>query len=145
MSEFGNEFGEDRAELLYLTRSGPLEVELQSTTGPSGFPFTSNCEFGKGVPYYAVFADVSVFSDEALTEKLCDLSAGTVLPIETGKIAGFSSVGFEFSGPNTYELYLNAFSAQCGGGATGYISVPEIEVFGTTTWLVPVVRIIGPN
>jgi hypothetical protein len=144
MREFGNDFGQDRAELLYLTRSGPLDVELQSTTGAQGFPFTSNCEFGKGVPYYAVFADVSVYSDEAMTTKVCDLSRGSVLPVETGS-TGFSSTSFEFSGPNTFELYLNAFSAQCGGRATGYISVPEIEVFGTTTWLVPVVRIIGPS
>ena len=116
------------------------ELEVTSSTGAQGFPFTSNCEFGKGVPYYAVFADVSVYSDEAMTTKVCELAAGSVLPVQTGKITGFSS-----SGLNTFELYLNAFSAQCGGGETGYISVPEIEVFGTTTWLVPVVRIIGPS
>jgi hypothetical protein len=146
MSEFGEDFGQDRAELLYLTKAGPLDVEPEGVTAAEDFPFTSNCEFGKAVPYYAVFADVSVYSDEALTTKVCELSAGSVLPLETGKTTGFSSVSFEFSGPNTYELYLNAFSAQCGGSATGYISVPEIEVFGTTTtWLVPVVRIIGPS
>jgi hypothetical protein len=145
MSEFGEDFGQDRAELLYLTKAGPLELELDSATGPQGFPFTSNCEFGKGVPYYAVFSDVSVYSDQAMTTKVCDLSAGTALPIESGKPTGYSSVSFEFGGPNTFELYLNAFSAQCGGGERGYISVPQIEVFGTITWLVPVTRIIGPN
>jgi hypothetical protein len=145
MSEFGDDLGQDRAELLYLTNAGPLDVEVESATGAQDFPFTSNCEFGKGVPYYAVFADVSVYSDEAMTTKVCDLSRGTVSPVETGKTTGFSSTSFEFSGPTTYELYLNAFSAQCGGRATGYISVPEIEVFGTTTWLVPVISIIGPS
>jgi hypothetical protein len=145
MSEFDDDFGQERAKLLYLTQVGPLELEPESSTDTQGFPFTSNCELSKSVPYYAVFADVSVYSDEAMTAKVCDLSAGSALPVETGKATGYSSVGFELSGPNKFELQLNAFSAGCGGGATGYISVPEIEVFGTTTWLVPVVRIIGPS
>ena len=145
MSEFGGDFGQDRAELLYLTQSGPFDVELESSTGAQGFPFTSNCEFGKGVPYYAVFADVSVYSDEAMTNKVCDLSAGTALPVTTGKVTGFSSASFELFGPNKYQLHLNAFSAQCGGGERGYISVPPVEAFGATTWLVPVTTIIGPS
>jgi hypothetical protein len=49
-----------------------------------------------------------------------------------------------FSGPATYEVQLNAFGAQCGA-PSGFVSVTETQVFGPTTWLVPVIVIIGPQ
>jgi hypothetical protein len=50
-----------------------------------------------------------------------------------------------FSGPATYELFLNSFSTQCNSATSGYISVPETQLFGTTTWLVPVISVMGPQ
>jgi len=133
-----------RGELLYLTGVGPELFEV----GPDdagALPFTSNCEPNAGVPYYAVFDDVAVYADEALTTKLCDLAAGTALP-STGGLRGYSIVGnISLSGPQIYQVYLDAFSAQCGGSDVGYISVPKTHSFGSDTWLVPIVSIIGPE
>jgi hypothetical protein len=134
--------GQPRVTLLYLTGSGPYPVDIESTGG--AFPFTPSCDLAKATSYLGVFYDTSVFADEALTTKLCDLKAGTVLP-RTSAISGYSIAGgLSFSGPATYELFLNAFSAQCGGAANGYVSVPDTEVLGTTTWLLPVESIAGP-
>ena len=142
MSEFDEGFG--RAEFLYLTGSGPDSFTIEQSSAGS-WPFSSNCTAGATVPYYAAFTNVTVFAEEALSTKVCDIAAGTVLP-SAGGLRGFSSVGsFSLSGPTTYELYLDAFAAQCGGLDTGYISVPQTRSFGSSTWLVPVVGIIGPN
>jgi len=109
------------------------------------FPFTSTCAPDSNVSYYAAFTNVTVFSDEALTTKICDLVGGTALPA-VGSSRGYMLAGSgSLNGPATYQIYLNAFSAQCGGNDAGYISVPQTEIFGTHTWLVPVIDIIGPN
>ena len=136
-------FGELRATLAYLTPKGPFDFTLAVPAGMPA-PFTSNCEVDKGKSYQAAFTDVSVYADEALTTKLCDLKAGTVVP-SSGSISGHSTTNIAFGGPITYEVYLNGFSASCGGMEQGYVSVPETQLFGTTTWLVPIIQIIGPG
>jgi hypothetical protein len=142
MTEYDDGFG--RAEFAYLTGAGPDTFTIDQGADGS-WPFTSNCTAGEGVPYYAVFANVSVFAEEALTTKICDLTAGTALP-SAGGLRGYSNAGaFSLSGPTTYELYLDPFTEQCGGNDTGYISVPSTRSFGSTTWLVPVIGIIGPS
>lgn len=141
LSDFDDSFG-GRAELLFLTGAGPDSFDLEQSAGGT-WPFTSNCTIGKGVPYYAVFADVSVFADKELTTKSCDLAAGTVLP------AAGTSRGYAFSGAvqgaAIYQLILGPFSAQCGGLSSGYIRVPQTQSFGSHTYLVPVSGIIGPE
>jgi hypothetical protein len=144
MAAYGSAFGEDSASLLYLSAAGPVDFEITAASGTQDFPFSSSCEFGNTTPYYAVFADVSVYAAEDLATKICDLSAGTVLPRDTSVMAGYSSSTLNFSGNNTYEVYLNVFSAQCGGAETGYVSVPETTLFGATTWLCPIRSIVGP-
>jgi hypothetical protein len=135
-------FASPRVSLVYLAATGPYTVDLDATGG--AFPFTPSCELEKAVPYYAVFNDVSVYAEEALTTKLCDLKAGTVLPRTNGN-SGYGIAGdLSFSGPATYELFLNAFSPMCGNALSGYISVPAIHLFGTTTWLIQVDSVIGP-
>jgi hypothetical protein len=144
MAEYGSSFGEDRASLLYLSAGGPADFEITAASGTQGLPFTSDCELGNTTPYYAVFADVSVYAAEDLATKICDLSAGTVLPRDTSVMAGYSATTLGFSGDNTFEVYLNVFSAQCGGAEIGYVSVPETTLFGATTWLCPIQSIVGP-
>lgn len=135
-------FADDTAEIVYLAPGGAERVEV-SQDESSTFPFTSNCGPDDSMSYYAVFQDVSVYADEGLTTKLCDLTAGTALPSNGAE--GFSIAGdFSLSGPQTYELFLGAFSEQCQGAESGYISVPPTELFGSRTWLVPVFGIIGP-
>ena len=145
MADYGDFIGKDHAELLYLTPKGPASFEIEATAGSRAFPFTTSCAFDDTLPYYAAFLDVAVYTTEALTTKLCDLPSGSVLPRNTGAPSGYATSNFDFSGPATYELQLNAFSAQCGGAATGYISVPMTRVFDTNTWLVPVIAIVGPK
>ncbi len=146
MADYSEFFGEDTAELLFLTPAGPSSFTLTAPAGSQDFPFTTPCTFGGGVQYYAVFADVTVFETEALESVLCELSAGTVLPRDTSSQAGYAALSFNFTGPTTYSVELNAFSEQCGGQSTGFISVPETQVHANvTTWLVPIVTILGPE
>jgi hypothetical protein len=139
-------FGDVRVDLLYLTPGGPYGLEIQVATAEE-LPITSNCDLANAKQYYAVFQDLAVYAEKELTTKLCDLSAGTVLPqdntLVSQGVADFSSI--DFSGkPQTYEVSLNAFSAQCGGGQSGFISVPSTKVLGTTTWLPGIHWILGP-
>ena len=141
MADFSDSF-DPRADFLYLTPAGPDEFPLEPKPDGS-WPFTSNCTIGEGVPYYAVFNSVSVFADEGLTTKLCDLGAGEVLPA-AGSGRGFAYAGAVDSAA-LYELILGPFSAQCQDQDRGYIRVPQTQSFGSTTWLVPVAGIIGPE
>ncbi len=128
-------------ELVYLANGAPNTIAVE---GESPLPISTNCDAG-ATPYYAVFQDTAVFKDEALTEKACDLTAGTVLPADPTKPRGFSSTDLSFGATAKYSLFMNAFAATCGNIDTGYISVPQAEVLGTTTYVVPVVSIIGPS
>jgi len=140
LTDYSDTFG-PTAGMLYLTGKGPDEFELEANT-VADLPITTTCPLNTAVPYYAVFDDVSVYAEEALTTKLCDLTAGTALP-ETNSSSGYSLASdLAFSGPAIYEVYLNAFSAQCGAAPTGFISVPQTRSFGTMTWLVPITRIL---
>ena len=140
LSEFGDSFGPS-AQLIYLWPGGPEEFTIEGNT-TAEFPFTTSCPLNTAQPYYAVFEDVTVYADEALSTKLCDLEAGTALP-RTNALAGYSITTLEFFGPNVYEVYLNAFSAQCGAD-TGYVNVQPVESFDSTTWLVPIIGVLHP-
>ena len=140
LSEFGDSFGPS-AQLIYLWPGGPEEFTIEVNT-TAEFPFTASCPLNTAQPYYAVFEDVTVYADEALSTKLCDLEAGTALP-RTNALAGYSITTLEFFGPNVYEVYLNAFSAQCGAD-TGYVNVQPVESFDSTTWLVPIIGVLHP-
>lgn len=141
LADFSDSFG-GRAELLYLTSVGPDSFEVEPDAN-GGWPFTSNCTIGQGVPYYAVFTNVDVFAEKELTTKSCSLSAGSVLP------AGNSGRGYSLSGSagdaTIYEVILGPFSEQCQGLAKGYVKVPHTRSFNSTTWLVPIAGIIGPT
>ena len=131
--------GSGETELLYLTGAGPEEFEAP---GGADAPYTTDCLDGSTTRYIAAFDDVTVYEDEELTSAICELSAGDTAEATGG--SGYSSVGFELSGPATYSVMLSGFSEQCGGASEGYISVPETKIFGTTTWLVPLRTIEGP-
>lgn len=138
------DLSETDAEIAYLTPLGPSTMSVGAAPESGALPFTSNCMPSATVRYYAVFTDVDIYADEALTTLLCEFPAGTVLPSDGMGPAGFAASSFEFSGPATYELMLNSLAPQCGNAATGYVSVPETRVFDANTWLVPVQTIIGP-
>ncbi len=140
LSYFDDTF-DARAELLFLTSSGPDWFEVEPRADGT-WPFASRCGIGEGEPYAAVFADVSVFAEQELTTKVCDLSAGSALPVGNGG-SGHSLVGT--SGEATiYNVILGPFSAECGGRSDGYIRVPRTESLGSTTWLVPIAHVLAP-
>jgi hypothetical protein len=139
-----SEFNTAYSEIVYLTNAGPDPYVIDQNAN-GDWPFTSNCTAGDGVPYYAVFEDVSVYAEETLSTKICDLAAGTALPAAGGARGYLLTGGLSLEGPATYEIYLDVFSSQCAGNDTGYISVPETHVFGSDTWLVPIIGIIAPN
>lgn len=128
-------------ELVYLADAGPDKFTIEA-----GAPLTHSCQAGATTDYYAVFSDVTVYAEEELSTPICELEAGAVRPRNTGALAGYSiaGTGLSFSGPTTYEVYLNTFSADCGGADRGYVSVPATTSFGATTWLVPILAIVGP-
>jgi hypothetical protein len=141
LSDFDDSFG-GRAELLYLTNAGPDSFEVEANAG-GAWPFTSNCTIGQGLPYYAVFTSVSVFAEEELATKVCDLEAGSVLPASgIGRGYGFSG---SVPGAAIYEVILGPFSAECEGLGSGFVRVPQTRSFGSSTYLVPIVGIIGPE
>jgi hypothetical protein len=64
--------------------------------------------------------------------------------------AGGTGRGFVFtkalpSGEAVYEVILGPFSAQCGDAPSGFVRVPGSQPFHSTTWLVPIIGIIGPD
>lgn len=141
LANFDDSFG-GRAEFLYLTKDGPDSFEVKRDAS-GAWPFTSNCAIGEGVPYYAVFKDVSVYAEQELTTKLCDLQAGRVLPA-AGSARGYALAG-SIGETVVYEVLLGPFSTECGGQPRGYVRVPQTRSFGAITWLVPIAGIIGPQ
>jgi hypothetical protein len=141
MSDYSDSFS-PRASFLYLTNDGPDTFEVKARSDAT-WPFSSNCTINKGVPYYGVFKTVSVFAEQGLTTKLCDLSADTVLP------AGSSGRGYSLAsssnGAMIYQVILGPFAEQCGGQDKGYVRVSQTQSFGSTTWLVPIAGLIGPD
>ena len=138
ISDFDPAFDAGTTEFLYVTSKGPETFTVETPADDP--PFTSNCQPDAVDDYYAAFTDVSFFSDEALTTPLCDIAAGTALP-STGS-QGFILTSGDIFGPAIYEVFLGPFSADCGDAESGYVSVPETQIFGSTTWLVPLASIL---
>lgn len=131
------------AEIAFLSTAGPYDGVVPML---SGQPFTSNCTIDKGVQYYAAFTNVAVYSTKELATKICDIPSGTSMLRDMNTNAGSSIAGaLKLSGPTTYDVMLNAFSSLCGGATDGFVSVPETQVLGTTTWLVPIEVILKPS
>ncbi len=141
LAAFDDSFG-GRAEFLYLTQVGPDTFEVEPSADGS-WPFSSDCAFGEGVPYYAVFDDVRVYAEEDLVTEICHLRAGASLPAGTSG-RGFSYVGSSGSAA-IYNVILGPFAAECGDSNDGYVRVPQTQSFGSTTWLVPIATVIGPE
>jgi hypothetical protein len=132
------------ASAAYLTSTGPLDFDIEPNADLTSFPFTSNCSPNPPLSYFAVFADVSVYAEPELVTDICALEAGAALPRDTGVSAGYALSSF-VNGSAVYEIFLNAFSAQCGGAESGYVSVPTIHLFDSDRVLVPFDVIVAEN
>jgi hypothetical protein len=123
------------ATLAYLTPAGPISFDVDAGAELT-FPFTASCAPNPPHSYFAVFADVSVFAEPQLVTKICDLKNGATVTLDGAKQAGYANApgaGTSF----LYEIFLNAFSAQCGGAENGHIRVRSINALGTAQTLVP--------
>ena len=138
LTEFDTFGGQPRVRIAYLTPMGPDTYDVPVTGGTDTLPFTSSCTIDNTDQYYAAFTNVTLYAAEDLTTKICDIPAGTSLKRDMAVNAGSSATTLAFSGPQTYDIMLNVFSAMCGGATDGFASVPETQVLGTTTWLVPI-------
>jgi hypothetical protein len=132
------QFDTSRVEIAYLTALGPDTYQVPLSGSAATLPFTSNCTLNGAVDYYVAFTDVTVYDTETLDQVICTIPSGTALRRDTTQNAGYSSMSFGLGGPQVFEVMLNVFSAQCGGAALGYVSVPETKVLGTNTWLVTI-------
>jgi hypothetical protein len=131
--------GPNSAGLLYLTQDGPFSFEVDPGSDPA--PFTANCPKDTSKRSYAVFSDVSLYSDTTLATKLCDLTAGTALPLDGGY--GFS-LSSSSDGEAIYSIILGPYGAQCGAAEEGSVVVPSVQVLDQNTYLVPIRAILGP-
>ena len=91
------------------------------------------------------FTNVTLYGAQDLTTKICDIPAGTSLKRDMTAPAGYSAVGVVLSGPQTYDIMLNVFSPMCGNATDGYLGVPQTQVLGVTTWLVPIDTLLKPQ
>ncbi len=137
LTEFDTFAGQPRVQIAYLTPLGPDKYTVPVTGGADTFPFTSSCTIDNTVQYYVAYTDVTVYAAQDLAAKICSIPAGTSLQLDSTAGAGYAATGLT-SGPQTYNITLNAFSAQCGNATDGFVSVPETKVLGVTTWLVPI-------
>lgn len=135
--------GADETTLIYIANTGPEELTVLGDGG--SMPFTTSCTVGNTVDYLAVFSTVTVYAEEELSTPLCELTAGTAELRDTMAGSGYSTTGSGVNGGITYEVILNAFSDDCGDADRGYISVPQTQLWGSTTWLVPIANIAGPG
>lgn len=133
------------SELLFLTSEGPEAFEVMGDESGT-LPLTESCAPGTGVTHYAAFTDVTVYAEEGLDTVLCKIAGGTALPAGN-QSRGYALVGDSLSldGPATYEIFLDSFSAECGGSESGYVSVPQVILFGSHTWLVPFAQVLRPG
>lgn len=143
ITEFEESDGQLSASLAFLTSDGLYSFEIETDDSNPTLPFSTACEPDNNSEYYGVFKDVTFYATESLEQELCTLSAGSVLPRDS-TAAGFSVTGgISLGGPQTYQVFLNAFSGQCGA-SSGFTKVPEVSVLGRQTNLVPVRWLIGP-
>jgi hypothetical protein len=129
-------------ELVYLAAAGPEIFVVDAEA--DALPFTTNCTAGSTTDHVAVFSDAIVYESEDLSTPICELSAGSVRPRDTSLPSGYASTLTGVNSGRTYEVQLNSFGPDCGGAEVGYVSVPRTTSFGWTTWLVPIITIVGP-
>jgi hypothetical protein len=129
-------YNANSASLAYLTSNGPVNFSVKPNPEAT-FPFTSNCAPEPPHSYVAVFANLRVFADAQLTQKLCDLEAGATVPYDESKIFG-AALKTQGSTGYVYEIFLNAFGARCAGATEGYINVQPVSALGAQRILLPI-------
>lgn len=123
------------AQILYLTDVGPIEFDVDGD--PS--PFRSNCSPDALQQHVGVFADVTVYKDEALTDEACRLTAGTS---RASRGFGYTAVGD--SDEPVYEVSIGDLAELCGGRESGFLRAKSYVLGGTEHTVVPIAAFRGP-
>ncbi len=140
IEEFGW-FGDDEVSVYYLSKAGPVPFTVKAEEGTS-LPFTSNCTRDATEEFIGVFTNVTVYSDEALTTAVCELSAGT---IEPSRGLNYELVSPIFGkGPVVYRLIGGAVGDLCPGVTEGYIKAGSAMIGGTLHTVIPIGTFSGP-
>lgn len=134
--------GSDAARLIHIAATGPYEFDVEAADHEL-LPLTSTCQAGSTTNHLAVFSDIIVFADRERTTPICTLAAGTTRPYDATSTFGY--ILNSTNGQAYFEIWLNAFSADCEGAESGYVEVPSTWLFEATTWLSPIHTISGPS
>lgn len=123
----------NEAMVYYLSEAGPFELKIaQNDAG--AYPFDIDCDENSIQRCMGVFADTTIYADEELNTELCTVDAGKSVASSS---YGFSLVDDLANGDSIYELTYNMIVEECGA-STGYILVPEAEIFpNLISWPIP--------
>jgi hypothetical protein len=107
-------------ELLVPTGGGVLgfDADLPFDEDQDVFPFASNCELGQTKMHVAVFSDVTLYADEALSTPICTLKRGTQFAFPSWGQGGVDSalpIG---------RIDVEGWPAPCAGYIDAYFSQP---------------------
>jgi len=126
------------ATLVYIAAEGPVELDIE-VEDESMLPFTTSCP-GRTLSLVGVFADMPVFSDEALTMPLCTLQAGLTV---NGAGIGYAVAGSDlFTAP--YQVTLGALGEHCGGASEGFVASVDVPLGGGSFGGVPFATLLAP-
>jgi hypothetical protein len=140
IEDFGS-FSPDEVSVYYLSKAGPVPFTITAEDG-STFPFTSNCMADNLEEYVGVFANVTVYGDEALTTPACMLVAGSIEPSRGLNYELVSEIFGE--GPVVYRLFGGAVGDLCGGIAEGYVKAGNAMIGSTSHTVIPLGSFSGP-
>jgi hypothetical protein len=130
-----------QATVLYLSDVGPVEFAIENDGNPP--PFSSSCAGGVVEEVVGVFANVTVYSDQALNMAACMLSAGDVLP--GGGLSYALVSGDLFAGGGTYEVSFGGLATACDGLDAGYVAASSVMLGETQYTVLPLASVLRPG
>ena len=106
-------------------------------------PFTTNCPDLKAAQeYLGIFEDLTIYTDPALTEVGCELTANTIVE---SVFSGGSSLYEQLDDGDIYEVNFPSLAGLCGGLEGGYVFRPTVIYQDIQTHTVAIRIILGPN
>lgn len=137
-------------DILYFSRQGALELSFEKNkNGDNPFDITPDCaetnKF-KQSSVSAVLVDTTLFADENLQKKICQLTAGTLINTRNSLSIRKSE---NASGNRYVELITDGLSEKCNGQRMGYYALAPENISGLTYERPPrpnpIVNILSPR
>lgn len=122
-----------REQIIYITDQGATDLEIEYE---SARPYNSSCDGEEAL--FAVFADATLYEDEAFTKPVCELQAGQVLPKARGHSISLAN--------NGYAVEISTLGSVCGGISKGYVKTSRITIPGGGGYTgIPFLQIASPT